>query len=409
MSDSPNKGPKPSKRLKVWSRRIAAGVALVATTVVVAWLLAPSPTPVDVATVRRGHIRATVDVDGISRVKDRFVIVAPIAGNLARLEIHAGDTVDEGEDIARLIAIAPPLLDPRARAQAEARVGSSAAAIRQAEATVTRLRTALDLARREEARLAQLAERGATSAQSLDVARVSREESEQALTSAEFGLRIARHENLMARAAAGERMDQEDEEQLVVRSPIRGHVLRVLRESEGPVAPGEPVVELGDAGALELVVDALTSDAVQIASCARATVTEWGGARALDAHVRLVEPSARTRISALGVEEQRVNVVLDLDSPAAWFTGLGDGFRVEVSITTAEARNAAIIPELSVFRDGRREAVFVEHGGRVRRRAIDVGLRNGVEVEVRRGLRVGERVVVHPSEHLEDGARVTLR
>lgn len=404
-----NLDPKTKKRRATLLRRAVIVAAILGASVLVTYALIPDPFAVDLATVVRGTVRVTVDGDGRTRVKDRFVMVAPITGSLARLELRAGDAVREGDPIARLLAVGAPLLDPRARAQADARVGATAAAIRQADTAISRLRMALELAQREEARIASLVERGAASAQAIDRARSERESRAQELTSAEFGIRIARHENLMARAAIGDRVDQDDEEELLVRSPIEGRVLRILHESDGPVAPGTPLLELGDARALELVVDVLTSDAVRITPGARARVSGWGGTETLDAHVRIVEPSARTRVSALGVEEQRVDVVLDLDSPPSRFAALGDGYRVEVSVVVAEARDTLVVPELAVFRDGPRHAVFVARDGVAHMRTITIGLRNGVDVEVRRGLSSGDRVIVHPGEGITDGVRVVRR
>lgn len=396
-------------RKKTKRRVVLALVALVLAGLV-GVSLAPQPTEVDVVRARRGEIRVTVDEDGTTRVKDRYVVAAPLAGSLARIELRAGDAIREGDVIARILPSASPLLDARTRAELGARLDAASAGIRQADAAVARARTAAAFAQRELERTRALASQGSVPSQTLERAEAEAQARREELASAEFGVRIARHERSMAEAATGDRTPAGAEEApFDVRSPIAGRVLRVLHASDGPVAPGTPLLEIADPAALEVVVDVLTSDAVRIAPGARVSIDRWGGARPLDARVRIVEPSAFTRVSALGVEEQRVNVIVDLVTPHADWRDLGDGYRVEASIVVDEARDAVLVPELATFRTGSSAAVFEARAGVAHLRRIRTGRRNGIDVEVLSGIAPGARVVLHPGEHVTDGARVSVR
>lgn len=391
-------------------RRAALGVlALVGVALVVLALL-PSPVEVDVARVTRGDVRVTIDEDGVTRVKDRWVVIAPLAGSLARLELRAGDSVAEGDVIARILPSTSPLLDARARSELDARIAALTAGVRQAEASLARARTAHEAATREAARVRALAGQGAISARDLERAELDVRARAEETTSAEFGVRIARHELAMARSASAPATRGGDaQETFEVRSPVSGRVLRVLRADDGPVAPGAALLEIGDPAALEVVVDVLTSDAVRITPGDAVRLARWGGPDELEARVRLVEPSGRTRVSALGVEEQRVDVVVDLVAPRSRWTALGDGYRVEASIVVDAARGALHVPELCLFGSGGALAVYVVEEGRARRRAVRVGRRNGLVAEVVSGLREREVVVLHPSERVREGVRVRPR
>ncbi|MFO0694067.1 MAG: HlyD family efflux transporter periplasmic adaptor subunit [Polyangiales bacterium] len=394
-----------------WVRRILGFVLAAALLggIVVAFL--PKPLPVDTGRVRRGDLRVTVDEDGRTRVKDRYVIGAPLAGNLARVELDPGDVVNVGDVVARIVPAASPLLDPRTRAEFEARVEANEAAVRQSDASVARARTALALAEDELGRTTTLTQRGGATQQQLDRARLEQRARTEELASAEFGVRIARHQLEMSRAALG-RIGAHvtaETEQLVVRAPVSGRVLRVLQESEGPIAPGAPILEIGDPSALEVVVDVLTSDAVHIERGSKVFIERWGGDRPLEGRVRLVEPSAFTRISALGVEEQRVNVIVDLEGESASYRALGDGYRVETRIVVAERLRVLLVPESSVFRRGDGQAVFTVEGGVAHLRPVRVGPGDGIDAELLSGLADGTEVVVHPSDLLSDGLKVELR
>ena len=421
------------KARKIVSRVVGAAFLLgVIALIVVASL--PKPVPVDAAEVERGVLQVTIDEAGRTRVKDRYTISAPLAGTLARIELRPGDTVEEGAVIGRVEPLAPQLLDDRSRAQAQARVAGALAAQRQARAAVSRAQAALELAEQNEARQSALAQRGGASAQSLDQARFETRARREELTSARFGVRVADYEVRMARAALGSVESGEATESMEITSPVAGRVLRVVQESEGVVQPGTPLVEVGDPAALEVVVDVLTADAVKVEPGAPVSLERWGGEGALEGRVRRVEPSAFTKVSALGVEEQRVNVVIDIDSPRERWTQLGDGYRVEARMQIWREEDALKIPASALFRSGRNGegaaepdaeeaegeeseeaagdggwAVYVVRDGFAELVAVRVGRRNGFEAQVLEGLEPGDQVIVHPSDQITEGVEVRIR
>ena len=390
-------------------RALWVTVAL-AVAIAIALGLRPSPVAVETAGVTRGTLRVTVDEDGRTRVVDRYTITAPLAAMVARPALRAGDSVTQGEIVARLVPVASPLLDPRSRAQAEARVAAAQAALSQAGALVSSAAAAAEFAGREAARERVLGQGGAVSRQSVEQADLAERTGREALASAQFGERVAASELRLARTALA-RLDRGTAaaEEFPVRAPVRGVLLRVMQESEAVVPAGAPLMEIGDPRSLEAVIDVLTTDAVDIRPGAPVRLERWGGDSALSGHVYRVEPSAFTRLSALGVEEQRVNVIVRLDAPHAAWAALGDGFRVEAGILTWEGRNRLLVPGGAVFRRGAGWAVYVVDAGRSRLRAIEIGRRNDSEVEVLRGLREGEKVVLYPTDNVGDGVRVAER
>jgi HlyD family secretion protein len=386
---------------------IAGVLALVA---LLAYAFLPAPVPVELAAVVRGPLRVTVDGEGTTRVKDRFVVSAPLTGLLHRIDLHPGDRTERGGVIARIEAIAPPLLDVRTRAQAEARVRAATAARARAEADRERARTALEFARKELERKRALGAEALIPAAELDAAELEVRTLTEALESARFNVQVAQFELEVARAAllrtrepgaggAG-RLSVE------VRSPVQGQVLRVFQESAGVVATGTPLLELGDPSALEIVVDLLSTDAVSVRPDQEVLIEHWGGEGTLKGRVRLVEPSGFTKVSALGVEEQRVNVVVDFVGPPETWQSLGDGYRVEARIVVWERADALKVPASALFRYGERWAAFVVADGRAHRRLVDVGRQSDVEAEVLGGLAEGERVILHPSDRIDGGVAV---
>ncbi|MCC6522517.1 MAG: hypothetical protein IT373_07635 [Polyangiaceae bacterium] len=415
--------PQPWKRRKRWVRRVLwllLGLALVGA-VVYAWL--PKPVAVETARVSDQALLVTVDEAGRARVRDRYVLSAPLTGKLLRIELRAGDEIAAGATVARMLPLDAPLLDPRSRAEAEARVGMSEAAVLQARAAVQRADLALGQARRDAERLAGLAAAGAVAQDDADRAAFEVRIRQEELASTRFATDMAAHEAEMARVAlrrlepaestpkpgrAGRPPAVLEREELGVPSPISGRVLRVLQESADVVALGTPLVELGDASGLEIVCDVLTPDAVRIHVGTRATIERWGGAP-LGAHVSRIEPSAFTRMSALGVEEQRVKIVLDLDDARDKWAALGDGYAVEVHLVVWERPSVLAVPASAVFRHDGGWAVYAIEEGRARLRPIEAGERNALEVEVRDGLADGAEVVLHPSDKVAEGVRVVTR
>ncbi len=392
-----------ARRTGLWLLALAGAGA-----VAYAWL--PKPVAVDLGRVERGHLQVTVDEDGRTRVKDRYLVSAPLLANVARIELNPGDPVEPGTVLARLLPLQAPLLDARSKAEAEARVAAAAAQRRQAYSTVERVRTGLELAQREATRQRSLTGSGAVSARSLEQAELEERARRQELASSEFGARVADYDLQMARAALG-RLGKPhgDQEQIDVVSPVKGRVLKVMQQSEGAVQPGVPLLEIGNPAALEIVVDVLTSDAVHIRPGASVSIERWGADQPLRAHVRLVEPSAFTRVSALGVEEQRVNVIIDLDEPRSVWAALGDGYHVEARIVVWEGDGVLQVPASATFRREPGWAVFRVADGKAQLVPITIGHVSTERVEVLRGLHEGDPVIVHPSDRVSDGTRVVAR
>jgi HlyD family secretion protein len=392
-----------------WFKR--ALLVLLGLGIVAAIVLASLPKPVDVDTteVTVGTLRVTVDAEGRTRVRDRYVIVAPLYGNLARIELDPGDDVEVGDILARVTPLEPALLDPRARAELEARVRRAEAARRQADAAVERAKETAEFAARDLERNRELARAGALPRLTLEESELEAKRSQSTLESARFGARVARYEVEMAQAALGRAKDKTTVESMQITAPVEARVLRVFRESEGVVSAGEALLELGEPHALEVVVDVLTPDAVEIHPADTVTLTRWGGTVPLHGRVRRVEPSAFTKVSALGVEEQRVNVIIDLLDEYEVWSRLGDNFRVETAIQVWEGTDVTLVPAGALHRRGEGWGVFVLDGEHARERSVEIGRRSGLQVQVLSGLEPSETVIVHPSDRVADGVRVRPR
>ncbi|HZW08589.1 MAG TPA: HlyD family efflux transporter periplasmic adaptor subunit [Phycisphaerales bacterium] len=396
-----------------WLRTTLLVLLLAAGVGAVGYALWPKPVPVEIALAERGPMRVTVDEDGNTRIKERYLISAPLAGRLARITLEEGDPVVAGETIVAAIdPTDPSLLDPRARAEAEARVRAAEAALEQAGAAVVAADAALELAQSEVQRVEQAASGGAATAIELERARTSESISLEEAREAQFGREVAEFELQLARAAlvrGGGDAGEEESWRFEIAAPVNGRVLRVLQESAAVVGPGAPLVEIGDPADLELVVDVLSSDAVAIQPGAPASLEQWGGGAPLEGRVRLVEPAAFTKISALGVEEQRVNVIIDFVDPPDQRAGLGDGYRIEARIVVWEHPSVLTIPTGALFRHADSWAAFAVDEGRAVRRDVRVGHRNGERAEVLGGLRESDPLVVYPSDRVRDGVRVVGR
>jgi len=396
--------------LRKWIRRgsLALAALFVVGLIVVAWI--PNPVEVEVATVARGPLVVTVNEDGRTRVKDRYVVSSPITGSLARPELEAGDTIEEGQVLARLVPLPPPLLDSRTRAEAKARADAAQASVRQSRAAVNRARYERDFAKQESERALAVVKQGGLARSDADRAVSNYRSAEEQLSSANFGARVAEHEHKLAQTALLQLSGKaEDTEQLEISSPVAGQVLKVFQESEGVVQGGTAIVELGDPGALEVVVDVLSQDATRIPGGAPTTIERWGGKIPLRGHVRVVEPSAFTKLSALGVEEQRVNVIIDLDEERERWSTLGDGYRVEARISVWEGEDVLRLPASAVFRSEEAWATFVVEEGTAALREVEIGETNGLETEVLSGLEEGAVVIAYPSDSVRDGVSVRAR
>jgi HlyD family secretion protein len=390
-----------------WVRRGIVFAVVAALVAAIGWSFVPRPVAVDVATVQRGPFEATVEGEGMTRVMDRYTLSAPLTGNLARIVLEPGDEVGAGEVIARLTALEPPLADAQAKAQARARLAAARAAAGQAGAAIERARVARALAESALRRARELEARGALGAEPAETAAGELAARSREVESARFAAEVAAHEVELAEAALDRTARPPGAGEVIeVRAPVAGSVLRVHRESAGVVTAGAPLVEIADPRALEAVVHVATADAIEIRPGAAARIVRWGGPAPLPARVRRVEPSAFTKVSALGVEEQRVNVVLDLDAaPAA----LGDGYRVEAEIVVWRGADVVQLPSSALFRDGSAWAVFQLGESRARLTHVEVGRRSGLTAQVSAGLTAGDVVIVHPGDAIEDGVHVARR
>jgi HlyD family secretion protein len=390
---------------------VVAGLLAMA---IAAALLWPRSVPVDVATMKRGRFELTVEEDGTTRVRERYVVSAPVMGTVLRVDRHAGEEVSRGELLLSIVPTAPTLLDARSRQELGERVGAAEATARRAAAVLERTRINLAQEQVELARVQRLSTAAGLSQTDIERAQLAVDMRIKEMAAAEFGHHLAEHELEMARTALLRLRDPRREsgasgEPWEIRSPVQGRVLRVLQESEAVVSAGTPLLELADPNDIEVVVDLLTVDAVRVAPGARVSIERWGGDMPLEGRVRLVEPSGFTKLSALGVEEQRVNVVVDIVSPAERWRSLGDGFRVDARIAVEERDDALVAPSGALFRDGDGWAAYVVEGGRARRRAVAVGARGERESVIDTGLAEGSQVVVYPSDAIADGVRVRPR
>jgi HlyD family secretion protein len=374
----------------------------------------PRAVPVDLARVARGRLTVTVNEDGRTRIKERYVVSAPTGGQLRRIELHPGEEVIAGKTLIAVIEpTEPDLIDPRTRAQLEARLHAAETQLQLAAPRVERMRATLELAQSELKRATMLSEQNALAAQELDRAREAARAAAEDLKSAEYARQIAGFELEQAKAALMHSMlngkSRDGDWMLRVIAPVNGRVLRVFHEDAGVVAPATALLEVGDPSDLEAEIDVLSTDAVRIKAGDRVLFDHWGGDTTLVGRVRVVEPAGYLKISALGVEEQRVNVIADFVTPLTQRVALGDAFRVEARIVVWDAESTPKVPVGALFRSGTQWAVFAAREGRARLTHVTVGHTDGRETEIVDGLGVGDEVVVHPSDRVADRAKITVR
>jgi HlyD family secretion protein len=396
--------------------QLRAKIGMLATAVLVAAGLAlgfmPRAQPVDVAEVKRAPLAVTVEEEGKTRVMERYVVTAPVAGYVRRSGLEAGDAVAAGQVLAVIEPARSVALDPRTRAQAQAQASAAQAALAAAQENARAARAAAQLAQQERARAESLRQSNFVSAQALDSARAAETRARAAEAAAQHAVRVARFDLETARAAvastarlqAGGAADV-----LQVRAPVAARVLKLLQESEGAVAAGQPLLEIGNPDSLEVEVEVLSTHAVKIAPGSKVILDRWGGEKAVEGRVRVVEPSGFTKISALGVEEQRVRVIVDFASPREAWQRLGDGYRVEARFVLWEGDDVLQLPTSALFRQNEGWAAFVLDGRRARLTPVEIGQRAGLATQVISGLKADDRVVAHPDETIQDGVRVKPR
>ena len=394
-----------------WRQRILLVLLLLFVALALLWAFMPRPVPVETAKVSRGPLRVTVEEEGKTRLRDRFVVSAPVAGYVRRVDLDVGDPVKRGQAVAGIEPLRSEGLDPRARAAAQARVSAAEAALRAAEERVREAEAADEYASARLGRTRLLAAAGLTPKDALEQVASEAKRASAATRSAEEAVDGARHDLEGAKAALtragaseGRRADQ-----VTVRSPAAGVVMALRHESEGVVAAGTPLLEVGDPGRLEVEVDVLSPDAVRIRPGTSVRFERWGGDVPLEGKVRVVEPVGFTKVSALGVEEQRVLVLVDITSPREIWKGIGDGYRLESSFVLWEEKEVLQVPAGALFRTGDRFAVYVMEKGRAKTRMVEIGRRNGLAAQLLSGLAEGETVILHPGDTVAEGKKVRAR
>lgn len=374
----------------------------------IAWGMWPRPIIVETRKVTRGPLTVRVSEEGKTRVKNRYIVAAPAAGKMRRVPLKPGDDVVAGETVLTIIEpVAPPLLDPRARAQAEAVVSMQEAARKRALESLDASQAALKIADADRERFRSITRPGVISETDRD--RVEGEADMRAaeVRAAEFSLQVIDYELAQARAAL-ERPETRLEGNLIeVKSPVSGKVLTVMQESETVVAPGTQILEVGDPTDIEIEAEILSRDAVAIRPGDSVEVDQWGGAEPLNARVRRVEPAAFTKISALGVEEQRVIVLSDIVETPEAAKGLGDRYRIEARVAVWHSDDVLILPAGSLFREGNEWKTYVFKNGAARITTIEAGHSDGRFTEVLSGVSEGDEVLLHPPDTVKDGSSVT--
>lgn len=396
------------RRLLVWG---AIGLCVAGGLV---FAFRPQQIPVDIVAVTSGSLLETLDEDGVTRIHDVFTLSAPIAGRVLRISADVGDIVVAGETVlVRIEPAAPAFLDARSQAEANADVQTADAGLALAKAQLEQAKVERDFAFSEVERARGLTVNETISARAYDEAERANRSGNAAVDTAEAAVRMRSFELSRAKArlvtpsnASG---SPDDCNCVPITAPVDGRVLRILQASEGTVPTGTPLLEIGDPRDLEMVADFLSSDAVRIEAGQRVVIDDWGGDSALNGRVRRVEPFGFTKVSALGIEEQRVNVVIDFSDPPDTWRRLSHGFRVEVRVVLWEGENVVRVPLTALFREGGRWAVFVEESGRARLRHVETGRRNSLEAQIIDGLKAGERIVSHPGDRLEDNRRIASR
>lgn len=371
----------------------------------------PQPVAVDTSTVARGSLQVFVEEEGMTRIVDRYTVSAPVAGFVERIELDVGDSVQVGEKLAVLEPLPSEVLDPRRRAEAQASVSRAKAALRAAQNRASAAAAASDYAKLGFDRARRLYERQMIAREEVDQSRAEADRTRETLLSSQAEIDVSRYELTAAETALKYSAADvtEPRERVIVSAPIKARVLAVHHESEGPVEVGTPLVLLGDPERLEVRVDLLSEDAVRVKPTMRVLLERWGGETILEGKVKRIEPVGFTKISALGVEEQRVWVVVELVSPSDLWSTLGDGYRVEAKFILWESDDVLTIPGSALFRVGDGWSTFTIREGRTAQRAVRLGRRNGLSAQILSGLSEGEVVVVHPSDAVADGARVRVR
>lgn len=386
------------------------GAIAVTIAVLLVWGFWPKPVLVEAVNIKRAPLTVTIEEEGRTRVIDRFIISAPVDGVTCEVTRNVGDPVRRDEMLLEIAPLEPQVLDPRSRAQAQANVEAAASALRAAEESSRAAAAPAHLAATELRRLRALLDKGLIAREAYDKTFTEATRTAAAQRSADFQVEVARYQLQAARSVLDHTAGVTSAiERVPILSPVDGRILKVLHECEGPVRTGHPLLEVGDPSALEVEVDVLSADAVKIKPGMKVLFERWGGDYPLQGVVRIVEPVGFTKISALGVEEQRVLIISDFTSPREQWQSLGDGYRVEARFMLWEDDAVLQVPTSSLFRFNEGWAVFVIENGRAVRRVVKTGRRTGLVTQILDGVRENQLVISHPSDAVEDGRRVIQR
>ncbi|BCN93167.1 membrane protein [Thiomicrorhabdus immobilis] len=386
-------------------------VGLVITGLLV-WGFWPKPVMVETTQVHRAPLTVGIEEDGRTRVIDRYVILAPVNGMTCQMKLHVGDTVTQGENLLGITPLRSQVLDSRSRAQAEAQVSAAKSAVQAAQAQANSAKAAAQLAQEKFQRYQPLLSKGLISQETHDEAKTASLTANANMRSANFAVEVAKYELQAAMTTlqfSAIQPDKQQQERVAVNSPITGKILKVERKCEGPVMTGEALLEVGDPTALEVEVDVLSADAVRIKPGMKVLFDRWGGDHPLEGVVRLIEPVGFTKISALGVEEQRVWVISNFTSPSEEWQRLGDGYRVDAKFVLWHEDDVLQVPSSALFRYQDGWAVFSIEDNVAKRKPVKIGQRNGLSVQILSGLVEGEKLINHPSDAVDDGVKVKQR
>lgn len=395
--------------MKITKKQLYISAFLFILIVTIVWGFLPTSIPVTIEQVREAPLKVTIEEEGITRVTDRYAISAPVTGYLLRIEHEVGDSVGVGQELFKIQPV-PDLISARQREVAEAQLEAAKARLQQTKENLNLVKEEKGLADVELQRIQNLFDSGIGSAQGLDNTKLSARRAAAQLASAEFSVRIAEHEVRAATSALQAFQTSGVKEQISIRAPVQGKLLKIHLNSEGTVQAGTPILEIGNPHSLEIKVDLLSTDAVQIERGTNVRIKRWGSEEILDGSVQVVEPSGYTRISALGVEEQRVPVIVEILSPHDQWRQLGDGYRIVAEFIIWEDDGVLQVPSSSLFRTaGEQWSLFVVYRGRAQLRNLEIGYQSGLQTQIIDGLQIGDDVITHPDERIEDGVRVKLR
>ena len=387
------------------------GLIAVVVTGLLVWGYWPQPVWVEVVAVKRAPMTVSIEEEGRTRVIDRYVIAAPVDGVACKVQLNVGDQIKQGEFLLGITPLESQVLDPRSRAEAKARVAGAKSALESARDQAQSIKATSEFYNNEVTRLSPLYKKGVIAKGEFDKAQMNQLTAKANLRSAQHAVEVATYELQAAKSVLDYHAGSQGEpaERVPVTSPINGRILKLHHECEGPVRTGQPLLEVGDPEVLEVEVDVLSSDAVKIKPGMAVLFDRWGGEQPLQGIVRNVEPVGFTKVSALGVEEQRVLIIIDFTSPKELWQRLGDGYRVDAQFMLWHEDNVLQVPASSVFRHNDGWAVFVMENKRARLRNVKIGQRNGLVAQIVEGLEEQQQVINHPSDQVEDGVKVKAR